>query len=67
VHLTDEPGTGLVRLGQQVGRGEISRDDVAAVLAAVLAASIERATFEVASGEQPVEDAVASVHSEAGG
>jgi uncharacterized protein YbjT (DUF2867 family) len=68
VGLTDEPGTGLVRLGEQVGPGEISRDDVAAVLAAVLAASsTERATFEVASGEQPVEEAVASVHSEAGG
>ena len=67
VHLTDEPGTGLVRLGQQVGRGEISRDDVAAVLAAVLAQpAIPRATFEVASGEQSVEEAVASLHSAAG-
>ena len=67
VHLTDEPGTGLVRIGQQVGRGEISRDDVAAVLAAVLAQpAIPGATFEVASGEQSVEEAVASLHSEAG-
>jgi hypothetical protein len=55
-------------VGEQVGRGEISRDDVAAVLATVLAvSSLERATFEVASGEQPVEEAAASVHPEAGG
>ena len=33
--LTDEPGTGRVKLGDDVGSGEIPRDDVAAVLAAV--------------------------------
>jgi uncharacterized protein YbjT (DUF2867 family) len=34
--LTDDPGTGLVRLGPEVPRGEIPRADVAAVIAAVL-------------------------------
>src|SRR5512133_399659 len=29
--LTDEPGTGRVEIGEGVGRGEVSRDDVAAV------------------------------------
>jgi uncharacterized protein YbjT (DUF2867 family) len=35
-HLTDDPGTGLVALGEDVRRGEIPRADVAAVVAAVL-------------------------------
>jgi uncharacterized protein YbjT (DUF2867 family) len=60
--LTDDPGSGRVRIGESVGRGEISRDDVAAVLAAVLR---EPATaglaFEVISGEVPVDEAVASL------
>src|SRR5690606_3262256 len=34
--LTDDPATGSVRLARHVERGEIPRDDVAAVLAAVL-------------------------------
>jgi uncharacterized protein YbjT (DUF2867 family) len=60
--LTDDPGTGRVRIGRGVGRGEISRDDVAAVLAAVLhePATIGT-TLEVVSGDVPVEEAVASL------
>ena len=34
--LTDDPGTGLVALGPDVPRGDVTRADVAAVLAAVL-------------------------------
>src|SRR3954463_2656849 len=34
--LTDDPGTGLVLLAEQTGRGPIPRDDVAAVLVALL-------------------------------
>src|SRR5690606_21092668 len=34
--LTDEPGTGRVLLGERLSYGEISRDDVAAVLHGVL-------------------------------
>ena len=60
--LTDDPGSGRVRIGESVGRGEISRDDVAAVLAAVLR---EPATaglaFEVISGDVPADEAMASL------
>jgi uncharacterized protein YbjT (DUF2867 family) len=59
--LTDDPGTGLVRVGESVGRGEISRDDVAAVLAAVLSEPATAGkTFEVVAGDTTVEEAVAS-------
>jgi uncharacterized protein YbjT (DUF2867 family) len=60
--LTDEPPTGLVRTGENLGRGEISRADVAAVLAAcLLAPSSVGKTFELFAGETPVEDAVAAL------
>ncbi len=60
-HLTDDPGTGTVSLGQDVGRGDIPRDDVAAVLAAVLhAPQTAGATFEVVGGDVPVADALAA-------
>jgi uncharacterized protein YbjT (DUF2867 family) len=60
--LTDEPGTGRVRAGERVGRAEIPRDDVAAVLAACLGMpSTVGATFEVVAGETPVEEALASL------
>ena len=60
--LTDEPGTGRVKVGRSVGHAEIPRDDVAAVLAAVIE-SEEAAglTFEVVSGSTPVTEAVASL------
>lgn len=59
--LTDEPGTGRVRLGESVDRGEVPRDDVAAVLAACLdePGTIGR-TLELVAGETPVEEAVAA-------
>jgi len=60
--LRDEPGTGRVHLAEHVGGGSISRQDVAARLAAVLD---EPATaghmFEAASGDIPIEQAVASL------
>ena len=57
--LTDEPATGLVALGSDVGRGDIPRADVAAVLAAVLdnPATAGR-QWNVVSGDTPVSDAV---------
>jgi nucleoside-diphosphate-sugar epimerase len=60
--LTDEPGTGLVALGDELDRGEISRDDVAAVLAAALGepATIGKA-FGATSGEVPIAAAVAAI------
>jgi uncharacterized protein YbjT (DUF2867 family) len=57
--LTDDPGTGKVTAGEHVERGQIPRDDVAAVLAAVLdTPSTVGKTFEVVSGETPIEEAV---------
>ena len=57
--LTNDPGTGRVRVAESVERGEIPRDDVAAVLAAVLARDdAVRLTFEVVAGEGPVEEAL---------
>lgn len=60
--LTDEPATGRVFASESGERGRIPRADVAAALAAVLRTpgSIGK-TFELISGETPVEDAVAAV------
>jgi uncharacterized protein YbjT (DUF2867 family) len=57
--LTDDPGTGLVKAGTNLGRGEIPREDVAAVLLAVLEApSGVGKTFELVSGDTPIEEAI---------
>lgn len=62
--LMDEPGTGLVTLAEHTGRGEVPRDDVAAVLAALLAASgTARRTLELIGGDTPTEDAVKAMAS----
>lgn len=60
--LTDEPGTGRVAAGADVGDGAIPREDVAAVVAAVLAAPASAgATFDLISGDTPVDEAVAAL------
>jgi uncharacterized protein YbjT (DUF2867 family) len=60
--LTDDPETGRVQVGESVPHGEISRDDVAAVLAVVLhTPGTVGKTFEATSGDVPVEEAVASL------
>ncbi len=58
--LTDDPGTGQVDVAEKLGRrGSIPRDDVAAVLVAVLdTPSAIGTTFEVLSGSTPIVDAV---------
>jgi uncharacterized protein YbjT (DUF2867 family) len=60
--LSDDPGTGLVRVGEHLERGQIPRADVAAVIAAVLVApnSIGK-TFELVSGQTPIDEAVAAL------
>lgn len=58
--LTDEPGTGLVTLGRSVDRGSIPRDDVAAVLVALLDAGRDGAVLELVAGPTPIADAVAA-------
>jgi uncharacterized protein YbjT (DUF2867 family) len=59
--LTDDPATGKVSLGPDVGRGDVTRADVAAVLAAVLDApgTIGR-QWNLVNGDVPVEQAVQS-------
>jgi nucleoside-diphosphate-sugar epimerase len=59
--LTDDPGTGRVRLQADPFRGEVPRDDVAVVLAAVLPeARAAGATLYVNSGDDPVPQALAA-------
>jgi uncharacterized protein YbjT (DUF2867 family) len=61
-HLTDDDGTGRVFIGSSTGRGDVPRQDVAAVLVAVLDASETAGrTFELISGETPIAAAVAAV------
>jgi uncharacterized protein YbjT (DUF2867 family) len=58
--LTDESGTGLLELGENVGRGEITRDDTAAVLAAALREPrLAGRTFVAAGGATPLAAALA--------
>src|SRR3954453_17578164 len=61
--LTDDPGTGLVTVTTDMSaRGEIPREDVARVIAAVLGdpAAIGK-TFVLISGDTPVDEAVAAL------
>jgi uncharacterized protein YbjT (DUF2867 family) len=60
--LTNDAGTGRVRLGESVPRGRVPRDDVAAVLAAVLDSpnSIGK-TVDLIGGDTPVAEAVKAV------
>lgn len=60
--LTNDPGTGQVQLGAAGLSGRVSRDDVAAVLVAVLdtPSTIGR-TFDLIGGSTPVAGAVAAL------
>ncbi|WP_188193384.1 SDR family oxidoreductase [Nonomuraea sp. SYSU D8015] len=59
--LTDEPGTGLVRLAPEVPPGSVPRDDVAAVIMALLEnPGTAGRTLELVSGETPVIELVAT-------
>jgi nucleoside-diphosphate-sugar epimerase len=59
--LTEDPGTGLVTLGRRVADGEISRDDVAAVMLALLDSPRPGAVIEAVRGSTPIPDAVAAI------
>ena len=60
--LTDDPGTGRVTIASETGRASIPREDVAAVLLAVLdTPGTAGETFEVISGDTPIVDAVANI------
>lgn len=57
--LTDDPGTGRVRLAPSVPRGTVPRDDVAAVVAELLATGARvRQVLELVSGDVPIDEAV---------
>lgn len=59
--LTDDPATGRVALGTDVERGDVTRADVAAVLAAVLEdRGAVGAQWNLVGGDQPVAEAVRS-------
>lgn len=60
-HLSNDPGTGRVRLAPTVERGSVSRDDVAAVLLALTQASVTDRTVELVAGDVPVDEAVAAL------
>ncbi|WP_222194222.1 NAD(P)H-binding protein [Modestobacter italicus] len=59
--LTDGPGTGRVRLERTTDRGEVPRDDVAAVLLALLDDPKDGAVVELLGGDTPVAEAVAAL------
>ncbi|MGN9841918.1 SDR family oxidoreductase [Nonomuraea sp. H19] len=59
--LTDEPGTGLVRLAPEVPPGSVPRDDVAAVIVALLDnPGTAGQTLELVSGDTPIINFVAT-------
>jgi uncharacterized protein YbjT (DUF2867 family) len=59
--LTNDPGTERVRIQTEPFRAEVARDDVAAVLAAVLAEPrATGATLYVNGGDDPIDEALAA-------
>ncbi|NKY85242.1 NAD(P)-binding oxidoreductase [Nocardia veterana] len=60
--LLDDPGAGTVSAGLAIGYGSVSRDDVAAFLAAALREPrLNRVIVELTGGPTPVSDAVAEL------
>jgi uncharacterized protein YbjT (DUF2867 family) len=60
--LTNSSGTGRVNLGESVPRGQVTRDDVAAVLAAVLnSPNTVGRTVDLIGGDTPVAEAVKAI------
>ena len=60
--LTNDPGSGHVALGSSMPHGQVSRDDVAAVLAAVLdGPNTVGRTVDLIGGDTAVADAVRTI------
>jgi nucleoside-diphosphate-sugar epimerase len=59
--LTDDPGTGRVRLEHTTDRGQVPRDDVAAVLAELLQHPRDGVVVELLAGDSPIAEAVAAL------
>ena len=63
-HLTDDPGTGRVRIETSTFRGQIPREDVAAVLEALLHdVPVSRQIFYLNAGDVPVQQALRALTS----
>ena len=61
--LTDDAGTGRVKLTSKTGQGSIPRKDVATVIAALLDTKLgDRQVLELISGEEAIPDALASIN-----
>jgi uncharacterized protein YbjT (DUF2867 family) len=59
--LTDDPGTGRVRIETTPFRGSVSRDEVASVLAAILhEPRVARHTLYLSAGDEPIDRALAT-------
>lgn len=57
--LTDEDGTGKIRIGENLDRGSITRSDVAAVLAKLVdTPEISNVSFDLLQGEHDIEEAL---------
>jgi uncharacterized protein YbjT (DUF2867 family) len=57
--LTSTPGTGRVRLGVAILYGDVSRDDVAAVLAELVRRpQVSRVILELTAGQTPIPEAL---------
>jgi uncharacterized protein YbjT (DUF2867 family) len=60
--LTNDAGTGRVRIAESTGRGNIAREDVAAVVVAVLDEPRTAGTsFDLVSGDTAIADAVGAI------
>jgi nucleoside-diphosphate-sugar epimerase len=59
--LTDEPGTGRVTLGHGIELADVPRDDVAAVLAALLHSEKTDEVIELVAGSTPIDEAIAGL------
>lgn len=61
--LTDDPGTGRVALEEPpVPRGQVTRDDVATVITALLAAEVLlKLTLDLVNGDVPIDEAVTAL------
>lgn len=61
-HLTDDPGTGRVRLAPSVPRGSVTRDDVAGVLVGLLdRPATAGLVLELVAGDETIDDALGNL------
>ncbi|MFI5611239.1 SDR family oxidoreductase [Amycolatopsis sp. NPDC051903] len=60
--LTNDSGTGHVKIADKTSRAEVSREDVAAVVVALLdAPDTARRTLELIAGDDPIDEAISAL------